>query len=318
MANAFLDLAEDVLRKARGPLTFQQIWEQADASGLVTKLKTKGKTPRNTLGALLYVDVRDNSDSKFVKVGKRPARFFLESRKKEISTDIIEKIDIEEAKKPVPKTPYAERDLHPLLTYFVYASPAFSRGRTIYTKTIFHENSKHKGYNQWLHPDVVGVYFPLGDWKQDVIEFNQLLDKNSIRLFSFELKKSLSKSNYRESFFQAVSNSSWAHEGYLVAVDITQDDDLLAELERLSVSFGIGIIHLDLTDFDSSSVVFPARSRQVLDWETVNKLCEQNAHFEKFIQDVKIDFDSKKVHPSEYDSVIKDPAKHIKEKLKAK
>lgn len=316
MAYSFLDLAEDVLGKALAPLTFQEIWEEAKSSGLEAKLKTKGKTPWNSLGAQLYVDVRDTPDSKFIKVGKRPARFFLRSRESGISETLLQKIGIEEAEKPAPKTEYHERDLHPLLTYFVYANPTFSRGRSIYTKTIFHESSKRKGYNEWLHPDVVGVYFPLGDWKQDVIEFNQLLDKTSIRLFSFELKKSLTRANYRESFFQAVSNSSWAHEGYLVAAHVTQDDDLLAELERLSAAFGIGIVSLNLTDFDSSYVLFPARSRQVLDWETVNKLCEQNCDFEKFIQDVKIDFDSKRVHASEYDAVTKDPAKHIKDRLK--
>ncbi len=310
-------MAEDVLKNSKTPLTFQQIWEDGKSSGLAAKIKTKGKTPWNTLGARLYVEVRDNADmSKFIKVGKRPTRFFLKSREAEVSNDIVEKMEIEEAKKLAPMTAYHERDLHPLLTYFVYASPTFSRGRSIYTKTIFHEGSKRKGFNEWLHPDIVGVYLPLDDWNPNVIAFNQLLDNNSIRLFSFELKKSITKATYRESFFQAVSNSSWAHEGYLVAAHITEDDDLLAELERLCASFGIGIISLNLTDFDSSRVLFPARTHDVLDWETINKLCEQNKDFEKFIQDVKIDFDSKRVHPSDYDTVIKDPAKYIKDQLK--
>lgn len=316
MAYSFLDMAEDVLKKEQAPLTFQQLWEHAKSSGVAEKVGTKGKTPWDSLGSRLYVDVRDNADSKFIKVGKRPTRFFLKSRESEVSEALVEKIEIEEAKKPAPKTAYNERDLHALLTYFVYANPTFSRGRSICTKTIFHENSKRKGFNEWLHPDIVGVYLPLDDWNPDVIAFNQLLDNNSIRLFSFELKKSVTKATYRESFFQAVSNSSWAHEGYLVAAHITEDDDLLAELERLCASFGIGIIILNLTDFDSSRVLFPARPRDVLDWETVNKLCEQNKDFEKFIQDVKIDFDSKRVHPSDYDPVIKDPAKYIKDKLK--
>ncbi len=315
MAYSFLDLAKEVLNSISTPLTYQQIWDAAKVAGLAGKVKTRGKTPWQTLGALLYVDVRDNAHSRFIKVGKRPARFFLKSRQDDLSDTLLEKIEIEEYKKPAPKTSYHERDLHPLLSYFVYANPTFSRGRSIFTKTIFHENSKRKGYNEWLHPDIVGVYLPLGDWKEDVIEFNKLLDNNSIRLFSFELKKVLNKSNYRESFFQAVSNSSWSHEGYLVAAEITQDDDLISELERLSESFGIGIIHFRLADFNSSSVLFPAKSRQVLDWETVNKLCEQNKDFGKFIQDVKIDFDSKRIHRSEYDSIVKDPVKYIEDRL---
>jgi len=316
MAYSFIDLAADVLKSEKMPLTVPQIWEIAKQSPFISKLKTKGKTPWASLGARLYVDVRDNPQSKFIQVGKRPARFFLKTRKSELSEMILLKLEIAEVKKKFPVTSYDERDLHALLSYFVYANPTFSRGRRIFTKTIFHEASRRKGFNEWLHPDLVGIYLPIDDWKQDVIEFNRLLDNNSIRLFSFEIKKSLSKGNYRESFFQAVSNSSWAHEGYLAAVDITQDDDLLAELERLSTSFGIGIIQLKLTDFDSSCVLFPAKAKQVLDWETVNKLCDQNRDFEKFIQDVKIDFDSKRVHGSEYDSIVKDPIKYIKDKLK--
>lgn len=318
MAFSFLDLAEEVLRSASSPLTYQQVWEEAKPTGVASKLKTKGKTPWQTLGARLYVDSRDNPDSLFVKVGKRPTRFFLKSRQTELSEALLRKLEVEEAKKPAPAAAYNERDLHPLLTYYVYANPTFSRGRSIHTKTIFHESSRRRGYNEWLHPDIVGVYLPLGDWHTDVIKFNQLLDNNSIRLFSFELKKAITKATYRESFFQAVSNSSWAHEGYLVAAEISPDDDLLAELARLSASFGIGIIRLHVSDFDSSFVMCPARTRPMLDWETLNKLCDQNKDFAKFVQDVKIDFESERIHRSEYDQVLPDPVKYIKDKMKIK
>jgi len=149
-----------------------------------------------------------------------------------------------------------------------------------------------------------------------VIEFNRLSDNNSLRLFSFEVKKSLTKANYRESFFQALSNSSWAHEGYLVAADIKQDDELMSELGRLTSSFGIGIIQLDLEDIDSSMILFPSRAKTLLDRETINKLSEQNSDFEKLIQDVRIDFESKRIHCSEFDEVLKDIRKYIHEKLK--
>ena len=46
----------------------------------------------------------------------------------------------------------------------------------------------------------------------------------SVRLWSFEVKKELNVSNARKSFFQAVSNSSWANEGYLVATSISDGD----------------------------------------------------------------------------------------------
>jgi len=229
---------------------------------------------------------------------------------------VADKIEKEDIKRGEKKTSFQERDLHPLLTYFAFANPAFNRGRSLFTKTIHHEKSSKAGYNEWIHPDIVGFYLPLEDWRPDVIEFNRLSDNNSLKLFSFELKKSLTKGNYRESYFQAVSNSSWAHEGYLVAADILQDDDFLSELERLSSSFGIGIIHLDPHDIDASTVLYPARVGPYLDWDTINKLCEQNEEFERFLQDVKIDFESKRVHRAEYDEVVKDIGEYIEKRLK--
>jgi hypothetical protein len=313
---SFLDLAFDVLKAASSPLTYQEVWQIGKEKGLTDKIKTTGKTPWQSLGAQLYVEVRDNEDSRFIKVGKRPARFFLKERAGELPQDAVAKIEKEEAKKKEKKTDYYERDLHPLLTYFAYANPTFNRGRSIFTKTILHEKSQRSGYNEWIHPDMVGFYLPLDDWRPDVIEFNRLSDNNSLRLFSFEMKKTLTKANYREAYFQAVSNSSWAHEGYLVAAEILQDDEFLAELERLASSFGIGIIHLDPADIDSSTILYPARGRDTLDWETINKLCEQNSDFEKFLQDVKIDFESKRIHRAEFDEVVKDIRKYIRDKLK--
>jgi len=316
MSYTFLDLAYEVLKKAKNPMIYQDIWQVAQEMGITAKLGTTGKTPWQSLGARLYVEVRDNENSKFVKVGNRPIRFFLKVREAELSTDTAIKLEREEEKKVDRKIDFTERDLHPLLTYYVYAVQSFNRGRAIYTKTIKHEKSVKVGYNEWIHPDIVGFYLPLEDWSATVIEFNRLTDKNALHLFSFEIKIKLNKSNYRESYFQAVSNSSWAHEGYLVAANIQQEDEFLSELDRLSSSFGIGIIELNPSDPDSSRILYPARVRQSLDWETIDKLCRQNSDFEKFLQDVKIDFESKRIHSSEYDEVIDDIAKYVKEKMK--
>lgn len=59
------------------------------------------------------------------------------------------------------------------------------------------------------------------------------------------MKKTLNFTNLREYYFQAVSNSSWANEGYIVALDIDEDDSFLAELKRLNNAFGIGVIKLN-------------------------------------------------------------------------
>jgi hypothetical protein len=316
MSYSFLDLAYDVLKQAAQPMIYQEIWQIGHNKGLTAKLGTTGKTPWQSLGARLYVEVRDNEDGKFLKVGTRPTRFFLKERASELPADPISVLEKEEGKRAEKKTEYHERDLHPLLTYYAYSNPSFNRGRSIYTKTIMHEKSIKGGYNEWIHPDMVGFYLPLDDWRPNVIEFNRLSDNNSLKLFSFEIKKGLTKANYREAYFQAVSNSSWAHEGYLVAVEVLQDDDFLAELERLASSFGIGIIQLDPADIDSSRILYPARLRDSLDWETINKLCEQNRDFDKFLQDVRIDFESKRIHRAEFDELPKEITKYIKDKMK--
>ena len=316
----FIDYAEDVLKGTSKPLTYQEIWELGIDLGIKEKLKTEGKSPWHTLGARLYVEVRDNPDSKFIKVGRNPARFYLKKREKELTPEIIEKLIKDEVEPESPKKSllkFNERELHPLIAYYVYSNPTFNRGRRIYSKTIHHEKSRHNTLSEWTYPDMVGFYIPIEDWENKLIELNKNVDKSAIRFYSFEIKKEITRSNYREYFFQAVSNSSWSHEGYVVAVKIEQRDDLLAELERLSNTFGIGIISISLDDIDSSEILFPARRRNSLDWELMNKLCSQNRDFLSFIDNVRIDFESNRIHASEYDKIISEPEIYIEEiKLK--
>jgi hypothetical protein len=96
---SFLDLACDVLKVAPSPLTYQEVWQIGKEKGLAERIKTTGKTPWQSLGAQLYVEVRDNEDSRFIKVGKRPARFFLKERAGELLQDAVAKLEKEEAKK---------------------------------------------------------------------------------------------------------------------------------------------------------------------------------------------------------------------------
>jgi len=93
-----LDYAEDVLKLAQQPLLFQEIWEAGLDKDFYKKLNLTGKTPNRTLGARIFVDVRDNPNSRFIKVGKNPARFFLKSRTSELSDDLLKKIQENETK----------------------------------------------------------------------------------------------------------------------------------------------------------------------------------------------------------------------------
>jgi hypothetical protein len=108
----------------------------------------------------------------------------------------------------------------------------------------------------------------------------------SARLYSFELKISLDFATLREYFFQAVSNSSWAHEGYLVAVNIDEDSDFRVELVRLSQSFGIGVIQLSITAPDDFAVLLPPRKKAEIDWSTAERIAAANPNFRDFIKAV--------------------------------
>lgn len=314
-----LDLAEEVLNKASAPLSYLEIWKEAKAAGISDKLR--GRTPWHTIGATLGTDVKQNPDTLFCVISEKPRRFFLKARKEELTPEIIEKLQVQEFAEEEERSPgalprFQEQHLHPLLAHFVHESWAFRGERQIYTKTISHTRST-RGLNQWLHPDMVGVYLPFGDMNQKVINFNKKIGQDSlVRFYSFELKRELTKRNYRESYFQAVSNSSWANEGYLVAADISEEDEpLQRELERLVNAFGIGVICLYSSDFYASEVLFPAKTRPSLDWDTFNKLHEANEDFSKFIENVRRDFDGGEIYSQYYDKILGDPAAYIKDEM---
>lgn len=103
MSYSFLDLAYDVLKTATNPLTYQEVWNIGKEKTLTEKIQSIGQTPWQTLGARLYVEVRDNERSKFIKVGKRPARFFLKDREHDLKPDAINSIEKEEFKKTEKK-----------------------------------------------------------------------------------------------------------------------------------------------------------------------------------------------------------------------
>lgn len=292
-----LDMAEEVLKETARPLTVSEIWNQGEQKGLVKMTSVRSKNPKGTLNTALSNDVV-KFGSRFVRIEESPAnRFGLSGRSNKTGGQKILKRDEDDVS-------YEEAQLHPLLAWFVLNSSEFHGGKKIHTRTIDHTKTAGgaRGFHQWMHPDMVGVYFPFDDLRKEVIDLSQEFKLNSgFQLFSFELKKSIDRSNYREYFFQAVSNSSWANEGYLVASDISGHQELRRELERLSNAFGIGIIELNTKDAGDSRVLFNARNRKELDWDTINKL-HDNESFKSFTQQLLASFKSGYVvDKSQYD-----------------
>jgi len=291
----FLELAEKILKEIKKPLTATEIWQLAMDKGYDKQLKSDGKTPWATLGAQMYVNAKDHPKSLFAQTDTRPKRFYLKSQTSQIDlTADIAPVELKTTKKNID---FNEEDLHPYLAYFAYYYLKCC------TKTINHSKSTKKEFGEWVHPDIVGCYFPFDEWKPEVYDLSSSIGNVSINLISFELKKELSFGNLRESFFQSVSNSSWANDSYLVAAEISKEEEFMKELTRLSSSFGIGVIKLNLTDPDSTQIILPPKNRENLDWDTIDKLT-MNKDFKEFLSRIKIDIASKKIHHKEYDEVL--------------
>jgi uncharacterized protein len=310
----FKKFAELVFESEKKPLSPLEIWEKGQELGFSEKLSTSGKTPWQTIGAQIYVDMRDNPKTPFYQYSSRPMKFYLLKNKEDFKP---EEASIEEfSEDETQKTKFNERDLHPLLVKFVNSSLNFKA----YTKTIYHEigSKQSKGSQMWLYPDIVGVKLPFDDYEGATLTIQRELFWTAVKFYSFELKKELNRSNLRECYFQAVSNSSWANEGYLIALKIKEDDgNFLKELTRLNNSFGIGCIKLNPENIEQSEIIVPSKVKQEIDWDTVNELLKINKNFKDFIEIVKDDINLGKIaNKSNYDKILSEEEfeKHVKEK----
>lgn len=236
---------------------------------------SNGKTPKNTVSAILGKFIT-KGDSRVKRIKNDDNVFCYYLAKNETKIEITTAFPTKQ-KKSSTKVTYLERDLHPLLATYL-------KNESIYTKTIFHEQSnKNEEHQKWIHPDIIGARFI--EYENKACQsFLKATNPNVIDIYSYELKKEIiSDYELKKCYFQAVSNSSWANYGFLVAFEIA--DNLLDELERLNHSFGIGIIQLKANPFESQ-ILFPARYKS-LDFKTIEKLCNINKDFEKFFEQIE-------------------------------
>ncbi|EDP4269203.1 HrgA protein [Campylobacter jejuni] len=269
----YKELIIEVLKQTKKPLNVSEIWQKALEKGLDKKLSSIGQTPSQTIWNRLLTDKIN-----FLKTSIKPTTFWLKERENEL-LKLDNKNEITNEKQE--KNKFHERDLHPLLVKFLYENLDFN----LNCKTIYHEQSKKGkgGEDKWNYPDIVGVYFPYDDYEKETITLLENIKQNSYKLFSFELKIALNFSNLKECYFQAVSNSSWANEGYLVVLQEI-DSEVLSELRRLNQSFGIGVIKLE-KDISNSQILISAKEKE-LDIQTLNMLINKNPNFKEFIDDI--------------------------------
>ena len=185
-----------------------------------------------------------------------------------------------------------EYSLYPRLAEFIRTEFG------IYSKRIDERKSSNSagyGANKWLHPDLVGISDLSEDWHDEIKACVQLAADKVAKLWSFEVKVLINRANVREAFFQAVSNSSWAHLGYLVTHQI-QGANTKAELKILSSLHGIGFIQLNIKKPSNSQILIQARERETVDWATANRLAEENVDFLTYIKLVKQFYQTRELH----------------------
>lgn len=190
-----------------------------------------------------------------------------------------------------------EHTLYPLLSLYLWEEFG------VYSKRIDDKRSSNKrgpNGNHWLYPDVVGMEDLGAEWHQEVRDcVNQYSDKRT-KLWSFEVKLLINRSNVRECFFQTVSNSSWGNFGYLVAAEI-EGQDTLKELRMLFAAHGIGLIKLDTDNPAESQVLIPARERDEIDWDMGNRLATENRDFLEYVKLVKQFYQTGEARPENWD-----------------
>jgi len=200
-----------------------------------------------------------------------------------------EKSDAEEvtaAKNAAPaavKIKLQESALYPLLSRYLWQEFG------LYSRRIDEKraaNQRGAGANHWLYPDMVAMEDLSADWHREVRDCVHQSSDRRARLWSFEVKRTINRSNVRECFFQAVSNSSWANFPWLVAAEIS-GQDTLRELRMLFAAHGIGVIQLNQNRPSDSQVLIPARERDNIDWDMVNRLTVENRDFEDYVKRVR-------------------------------
>ena len=258
------------------PANYADIYKHIIDKGYYTFSKD-AKTPALTVSGQLSEFIRTNDARvKRIKQDGGGYAYYLTTNEQNISVEVLTGATETQVVKKVDKTKtYEERSLHKLLSSYL-------KNSSIYSKTIFHESSTNKDSNQiWTHPDMVGIRFLKLQTKASENFLKAINQVETFKLFSYEIKKEINNdSDLKKAFFQAVSNSSWANFGYLVAFEI--NDSLSEEMERLNQSFGIGIIELNANPYQSK-ILFPATYHN-LDIKTIDKLCNNNKEFAKFIE----------------------------------
>ena len=169
---------------------------------------------------------------------------------------------------------------------------------------------KGKGMDKWKYPDVVLLQWKnlmfddeRGKISDTMLNIVTSLGEQPFKLMSVELKVELTASNYREYFFQCVSNSKWAHEPILAVAAKIEPESLVAEVLRLGKAYGVKIITFGLDEEfierlpNASKILemeegkFVDQIAKKIDFKTLTSGTERHGLDWDFIQDLRKPFE---------------------------
>ncbi|MBS1188390.1 MAG: HrgA protein [Rhodocyclaceae bacterium] len=214
----------------------------------------------------------------------RPRRYYWSTTSEETEVAQAEEVIRPAKGRAKPDEPIVgEHRLYPLLCRYLHSELG------LYPKRIDEKRASNRrgpNGNKWLYPDLVAMEDLGAEWDKEIRACVEQTGAQRARLWSFEVKLLLNRSNVREAWFQAVSNSSWANFGYLVAAEV-EGSETMKELRLLAASHGIGLIVLDAENPAESEIRIPARERPDIDWDACNRLAQENTDFRNFISWVR-------------------------------
>lgn len=229
-----------------------------------------------------YRPIMQKNDPNIKVTEGRPRKYYYSSQTDSAEIAIVESLDSKDTCATGAEK-ILEHDLYPKLSEFLWTE------LNIHSKRIDErcsKNTKGQNANKWLFPDIVGLENFSQGWNREIQDCVKQYGDKKTKLWSFEVKILINRSNIRESFFQAVSNSSWSNLGYLVASEI-EGSDTLKELRLLSSLHGIGFIKLDIDNPSESEIIIPAKEKESIDWNNANRLADENKHFREFVKLVR-------------------------------
>lgn len=117
----------------------------------------------------------------------------------------------------------------------------------------------------WTVPDGVVVTWRSGQLSESGVKLVPellCLEEPSFALSSIKIVVAVDPSNYRQQFFQALSQGAWAHATELVVATEVLDDYVSEDLRRMGDRYGVGVSYFSLSE------------QQLAGWDTPDAIRE--------------------------------------------